>query len=100
MKTVEWKTEPKGPGRAVHMFLDAGAERVELLAYDCPASHGGPRMCGYEVFGRLRNDGPFHEQLAAGEARSLEEAMAAARMAVSQPRECWAKLPRSWVNAR
>jgi hypothetical protein len=100
MKTIEWKTEPKGPGRAVHMFLDAGGGRVELLAYDCPASHGGPRMCGYEVFGRLRNGGPFHEQLAAGEARSLEEAMAATRTAISQPRERWAKLPRSWVNAR
>jgi hypothetical protein len=100
MKTVEWKTEPKGPGRAVHMFLDAGEERVELLAYDCPASHGGPRMCGYEAFGRLRKGGPFHEQLAAGEARSLEEAMDAAQKMISQPREHWAKLPRSWVDAR
>jgi hypothetical protein len=100
MKKVQWKTEPKGPGRAVHMFLDAGEERVELLAYDCPSSHGRPRMCGYEVFGRLRNGGPFHQQLAAGEARSLEEAMAAAQKMISQTRGSWAKLPRSWVDVR
>jgi hypothetical protein len=47
-----------------------------------------------------RAGGPFHEQLAAGEAQSIEEAMAAARTAISQPRERWAKLPRSWVNTR
>ena len=98
MKTIEWQPEPKGPGRAVHMFLDAGGERVELLAYDCPAFKEHPRMCGFEVFGRLRKGGPFWEQLAAGEAHSLEEAMRAAREMVSRPREAWAKLPRSWVK--
>jgi hypothetical protein len=98
MKPIEWKTEPKGPGRAVHMFLDAGGERVELLAYDCPASHGGPRMCGFEVYGRLRKGGPFHAQLAAGEAQSIDDAMAAARAMVAQPREQWAVLQRSWVK--
>ncbi|XUM21008.1 hypothetical protein ACRAVF_26970 [Bradyrhizobium oligotrophicum S58] len=104
MKTIEWKTEPKGPGLAVHMFLDAGGERVELLAYDCPASHGYPRMCGFEVYGRLRTGetarthGPFFEQLAAGEAQSIDEAKAAALAMVAQPRETWANLPRSWVQ--
>jgi len=49
------------------MLLVVGEERIELLAYDCPASHGGPRMCGYEVYGRRRKGRPFHEQLAAGE---------------------------------
>jgi|SRR6516225_5217689 hypothetical protein len=99
-KSIDWKREPKGPGNnAFHMFLDAGGERVELLAYDCPASHGNPRMCGFEVFGRLRKGvGPFWNQLAAGEASSLEEAMRAAREMVAKPREKWAKLPRSWVK--
>jgi hypothetical protein len=96
-KTIEWTTEPKGPGRAVHMFVDAGGERVELLAYDCPASHGGPRMCGFEVYARLRKGGPFHDQIAAGEAQSLDDAMAAALAMVAQPREKWTVLPRSWV---
>lgn len=104
----------------MHMFLDAGGERVELLAYDCPASHGGPRMCGFEVFARLpkkgalaeqlrqdaprhhnverRNSGPFWDQLAAGESSSLEEAKAAALEMVSRPRDAWTKLPRSWVK--
>lgn len=97
MKPVGWRSEPKGPGRAVHMFLDVAGERVELLAYDCPASRAWPRMCGFEVFGRLRKGGPFHDQLAAGESESLTEAMEAAQMMVSQPRDAWAKLPRSWV---
>jgi hypothetical protein len=34
-KTIPWHREPKGPGDAVHMFIDAGGERVELLAYGC-----------------------------------------------------------------
>src|SRR5580700_6788309 len=99
MKTIGWKCEPKGPGKAFHMFLDAGGERVELLAYDSPASHGGPRMCGFEVFGRLRKGGPFWNQLAAGEADSLEDAMRAAHTMVSQPREAWGTLPRSWLKS-
>lgn len=105
MKTIGWKPEPKGPGRAFHMFLDAGGERVELLAYDCPAGHGGPRMCGFEVFGKLRDRNgnirpasKFYEQLAAGEADSLEAAMRGAREMVAQPRAAWSKLPRSWVK--
>jgi hypothetical protein len=97
MKTIEWKPEPKGPGMAVHMFLDAHGARVEILAYDCPASDGWTRICGFEVFGRLRKNGPFHEQLAAGEAASLAEAQEAALAMVAKPRSEWAKLPRSWV---
>jgi hypothetical protein len=77
------------------MFLDAAGERVELLAYDIPPGNGYPRICGFEVFGRLRKGGPFHEQLAAGEADTLEEAMRAALEMVSRPRGRWAKLPRS-----
>jgi hypothetical protein len=96
MKTIEWITEPKGPGRAVHMFLDAAGERVELLAYDCPHSQGG-RMCGFEVYTRLRKGGPFHNQIAAGETQSLDEAKAAALAMVAQPREKWTVLSRSWV---
>jgi hypothetical protein len=98
MKTIGWKYEPKGPGRAWHTFLDAGGERVELLAYDCPASNGYKRMCGFEIYGRERARGPFHDQIGAGEAANLEAAMAAAREMVSQPREAWAILPRSWGN--
>ena len=72
-------------------------ERVELLAYDIPPSNGYPRICAFEVFGRLRKGAPFHEQLAAGEADTLEEAMRAALEMVSRPRERWARLPRSWL---
>lgn len=99
MKTIPWKVEPRGPGQAVHMFLDAGGERVELLAYDSPATPVSPRLCGFEVFTRLRKGGPFWNQVAAGEANSLDEAMAAAQAMVAQPREKWAVLPRSWVKA-
>ena len=100
MKTIRWKPEPKGPGRAVHKFLDAGGERVELLAFDCPAGPGWPRMCGFEVYRRLRKDGPFWDQMAAGEATNLDEAMSAAEAMVAKPREAWAELPRSWVRPR
>jgi hypothetical protein len=79
------------------MFKDAGGERVELLAYDCPASHGSPRMCGFEIFARNRR-GRFHDQVGAGETASLEAAMRAAVEMVSKPRDQWAKLPRSWVK--
>lgn len=99
MKTIEWHREPKGPGIAFHMFLDAGGERVELLAYDCPASHGWQRMCGFEVYTRRRVGGPFHNQVAAGEAGSLDDAKRAAREMVAKPRETWAVQPRSWVQA-
>lgn len=102
MKPIDWKPEPEGPGQ--HVFLNAGGERVELLAYDCPANGTDPRMCGFEVFGRLRDrrgnirpSGAFWEQLAAGEADSLEAAKAAALEMVAQPRSAWSKLPRSWV---
>lgn len=97
MKTVKWKREPKGPGSAFHMFLDAGGERIELLAYDCGSSYD-PRICGFEIYGRLRRNGPFHNQIGAGEADSLEAAMNAALMMASQPRKTWAVLPRSWVR--
>jgi hypothetical protein len=95
MKTIKWKREPKGPGFAFHMFLDSGGERIELLAYDTGSSHE-PRICGFEIFGRLRRNGPFHSQIGAGEADSLEAAMKAALTMASQPREMWAVLPRSW----
>jgi hypothetical protein len=99
MKTVKWKREPKGPGYyALHMFLDAGGERVELLVYDVAASNFCPRICGFEIFGRLRRNGPFHNQIGAGEADSLEAAMKAALTMASQPREMWAVLPRSWCR--
>lgn len=93
MKTIGWKREPKGPGLAFHMFLDASGERVELLAYDIPPSNGSSRICGFEVFGRLRKGGPFHEQLAIGEADNLREAMRAALEMASRPRKHWAKRP-------
>jgi hypothetical protein len=86
MRTAAWRREPRGPGAAWHMFADAHGERVELLVYDCPASRSGPRMCGFEIFTRLRSGGPFHNQVAAGEAESVEGAKAAALKMVSQPR--------------
>ena len=98
MKTRWWKPEAKGPGHAYHMFIDAGGERIELLAYDCPASHGCPRMCGFEVYGRLRKGGPFHKQIAAGEADTIQDAMDGAFRMIGQPREAWSVLSRSWVT--
>lgn len=101
MKIIRWRREPKGPGYyAWHMFMDAGGERVELLAYDCPPGNTYPRVCGFEVFGRLRPRRPFYNQLAAGEAANLEAAMAAALEMVAKPRAEWAVLPRSWVRTR
>lgn len=93
MKTIDWQHEPKGPGQsAVHMFIDAGGERVELLAYDVPASKFHPRLCGFEVFGRIRDGGPFHEQLAAGESQNLDDAKRDALAMVERPRALWTKL--------
>jgi hypothetical protein len=99
MKTIGWKREPKGPGpRAQHMFLDAHNERVEILVYDCPPFKGHGRMCGFEIFGRKRRKGPFHKQIAAGEASSVDEAKDAALRMIALPREKWTVLPRSWVD--
>lgn len=97
MKTIAWRHEPKGPGNAYHTFLDAGGTRVEILTYDCQTNNGGQRMCGFEVYGRLRKGGSFWDQLAAGEASNLDEAMSAGLAMVAKPRDQWAILPRSWV---
>jgi len=96
-KTISWRRERKGPGTAVHMFTDAANERVELLAYDCPASEGNPRMCGFEIFVRDYR-GMFHDQVGAGEAENLEAAKAAALAMIALPRDEWAILPRSWFK--
>ena len=71
------------------MFKDAGGERVELLVYDVPADKLGPRMCGFEVFARTRRGGPFQQQVAAGEAETLEQAVAAVVLMVSRPCAEW-----------
>jgi hypothetical protein len=98
MKTINWRHEPKGPGRfAEHMFLDAGGERVERLVYD-DITPDQPRLCGFEVFGRLKEGGPFWEQLAAGECNNIDAAKAAALAMVARPRSEWSILPRSWVK--
>ncbi len=81
------------------MFIDAGGERVELLAYDVPASRFHPRLCGFEVFGRIRDGGSFDEQLASGESQSLEDAKRDARVMVARPRALWTKLPPPWEKA-
>ena len=94
MKTVTWAPEPKGPGRnAVHMFIDTDAGRVELLAYDLPADGHFVQLYGFEIYGRRRERGPFHEQLASGDATSLEEAKAKALAMAAQPKATWTKLP-------
>jgi hypothetical protein len=46
--------------------------------------------------GGERKSGPFHHQLAAGEADSLESAMRAALTMVQQPRSAWTKPPPKW----
>ena len=92
MKSIGWRQEPKGPGQAFHMFKDAGGERVELLVHDCPASAAGPRMCGFEIYGRSKKNGPFDRQLASGNADNLEGAMLAAITMAMQPRETWVKV--------
>jgi hypothetical protein len=78
-KAIPWRREPKGPGFAEHVFTDAGGERVELLVYDCPPSAGGARMCGFEIYARNYR-GRYFEQVAAGEADSIEEAKAAVHL--------------------
>lgn len=100
MKTIGWKSEPKGPGAAVHTFLDAGGERVELLAFDVPPFAGNRRIIGFEVYGRLRKGGPFHELLANGEADTRSNAMRAALEMVSRPRAYWELLPGRWRRDR
>lgn len=91
MKTIAWKREPKGPGNAVHMFMDdAAGERVELLAYDCPACSLGPRMCGFEIYAAPK----YLELVGGGEAASLDAAMRMALEMASGPRAAWTFLPR------
>ena len=47
MKAIDWKPKPKGPERqAVHVFVDAGGEHVEPIAYDVPAIRLNERLCG------------------------------------------------------
>lgn len=97
---VEWKPRLKGPGRALHAFVDdAAGERVELLAYDCPANQSGPRTFGFEIYGRTYDRGPFHDQLARVETDSLEEAMHAATEMAAKPRNAWVRAFRSKPNA-
>lgn len=99
MKTIPWRREPKGPGRnAQQMFLDAGGERVELLAFDVPATPDCGRMCAFEVFAREKpNSKYFYKLLADGEASDLAAAQAAALEMVARPREQWATIDkRSW----
>jgi hypothetical protein len=94
-KAIPWRREPKGRGYAEHMFTDAGGERVELLVYDCAPSAGCDR--GFEINARDYR-GRYFEQVAAGEADSIEEAKAAALEMIARPHDKWAVLPRSWVK--
>jgi hypothetical protein len=95
-KTIPRRREPKGPGMAEHMFTDAGGERVELLAFYSQTLDGEP-MCGFEVNARVHL-GRFWDQVAAGEADSIEEAKIAALEMIARPRDKWDVLPRSWVK--
>jgi len=54
-------------------------------------------MCGFEVNARDYR-GRYFEQVAAGEADSIEEAKAAALEMIARPLNKWAVLPRSWVK--
>jgi hypothetical protein len=92
-KVTRWCREPKGPGRAVHMFRDAHGERVELLAFD---SHppSGARMAGFDIHAQDYR-GEYRRRVVAGEAATLEDVMKAAVLMVSCLRDQWQILPRS-----
>jgi hypothetical protein len=84
-----WKPEPRGPGKAEHMFVVVDGERFELLAYTYDA--GENRLAsGFEIFA---NDsrGRYFDQVAVGEAGSLGESKALAEAMVRRPRSQWSQ---------
>ena len=99
-----WKHEPKGPGRAERMFVDAGGERVELLAF-ATSDADGP-MIGFEIHGRdrrrdgtIKTGGPFWHLLARGDAPTFEAAKEAALAMAAHPRAEWEKPRPAWIAA-
>jgi hypothetical protein len=82
-----WKPEPRGPGKAERKFVVVDGARFELLAYTCDT--GENRLAsGYEIFARDRR-GRYVDQVAMGEAASLDESKALAEAVVRRPRSQW-----------
>ena len=82
-----WRHEPRGPGRAERMFVDIGGARFELLAYTYDTGKNG-LASGFEIFARDRR-GRYVDQVAIGEAASLDESKALAEAMVRRPRSGW-----------
>jgi hypothetical protein len=82
-----WKPEPRGPGRAEHLFVVVDGERFELLAYTYDTREN--RLAsGFEIFAR-DNRGRYVDQVAMGEAGSLDQSKALAEAMVRRPRSQW-----------
>jgi hypothetical protein len=83
----KWRPERRGPGRAERMFVEIGGARFELLAYTYDT--GENRLAsGFEIFAR-DSRGRYVDQVAMGEAASLDESKALAEAAVRRPRSQW-----------
>ena len=89
----KWRPERRGPGRAERMFIEIGGARFELLAYTYDA--GKSRLAsGFEIFAR-DSRGQYVDQVAIGEAASLDESKALAEATVRRPRSGWPVLTRA-----
>jgi hypothetical protein len=84
---LKWRPELRGPGRAERMFVEIGGARFELLAYTYDA--GENRLAsGFEIFAR-DSRGRYVDQVAIGEAASLDESKALAEAMVRRLRSQW-----------
>ena len=83
----KWRHEPRGPGKAERMFVEMDGAHFELLAYTYDA--GENRLAsGFEIFARDTR-GRYVDQVAMGEAASLDESKALAEAMVRRPRSQW-----------
>jgi hypothetical protein len=83
----KWRPERRGPGRAERMFVETDGARFELLAYTYDS--GENRLAnGFEIFTR-DSRGRYVDQVAKGEAASLDGSKALAEAVVRRPRSQW-----------
>jgi hypothetical protein len=81
------RPERRGPGRAERMFVEIGGARFELPAYTYDT--GENRLAsGFEIFAR-DSCGRYVDQVAMGEAASLDESKALAEAMVRRQRFQW-----------
>ncbi len=83
----KWRPERRGPGRAERMFVEIDGARFELLAYTYDT--GENRLAsGFEIFDR-DTCGRYVDQVAMGEAASLDASKALAEAVARRPRCQW-----------